>query len=232
MKQRGSRHRNVSDPEYRSDLIEAIKAGEKGRVTEMLGLTGRLSNGSDGNQVFALHIAAHHGKSEIVALLIENGIDINAKAERNWNALHIAADCGQADVARLLLASGADINAKESGTGATPLMDAAYRGRDDIVRILLDAGADVNAKRFDGGTALTLAALNDKTEIVRMLLDAGADRSARDNLGWTALDLAAQIHDNSDPSYQCPPRNPETAELLRSYFPSRQKKTGVMPPRP
>jgi ankyrin repeat protein/tRNA A-37 threonylcarbamoyl transferase component Bud32 len=60
----------------------------------------------------------------------------------------------------------------------------------DVVKLLLDKGADVNAKDREGRTALMWAASSGNVDIVKILLDAGADISAKNEDGETALMLA------------------------------------------
>ena len=55
-----------------------------------------------------LSIAALMGHTEIVALLLEHGADVNAKSRDGGTALHAAAFLGRAEATKLLLEKGAD----------------------------------------------------------------------------------------------------------------------------
>jgi ankyrin repeat protein len=56
----------------------------------------------------------------VARLLLERGVDIEAKGRVGWTALHRAATDGREAVVRLLLEKGANIEAKENN-GETAL---------------------------------------------------------------------------------------------------------------
>ncbi len=96
---------------------------------------------------------AGSGNIDGVRALLDQGVDVNAKASTGFTALVAASWFGQTDVVRFLLERGADIN-KVGGLGHTPLTMAAISGYPDIVRVLIGKGADVNAKGDFNNTAL------------------------------------------------------------------------------
>ena len=61
-----------------------------------------------------LSIAALMGHTEIVALLLEHGVDVNAKSRDGGTALHSAAFLGRAETVKLLVKKGADISLRNS----------------------------------------------------------------------------------------------------------------------
>ncbi len=67
----------------------------------------------------ALHEASQDADVTIVKLLLDAGLDPNARDERGWTPLHVAMDWGKNDTANLLLSRGADPNAKNKD-GKTP----------------------------------------------------------------------------------------------------------------
>ena len=68
-----------------------------------------------------LHWAADRGHNEVVQLLIENGININSRAEfRDMTSLHFSAHEGRINVTELLIQLDANINAQDID-GFTPL---------------------------------------------------------------------------------------------------------------
>ena len=63
-----------------------------------------------------LMLAAHAGRTEMVALLIDAGADLNVTAKYRLSALMLAVVAGHQEVARLLARAGADLTLQ--GTGA------------------------------------------------------------------------------------------------------------------
>jgi len=148
-----------------------------------------------------LHYATGGGHFEIVKLLIEHGVDINARAEDHGHnphhhelpktALHFAARSGHIEIVKLLLEHGADINAKVSPGLKTALHFAAENGHIESVKLLLEHGADINAKEgLRDKTALHFAARSGHIEIVKLLLEHGADINAKAMGRMTALEVA------------------------------------------
>ena len=67
--------------------------------------------------------AAVMGHTKVVALLLENGADVNAKSRDGSTALHTAAFFGRADTAKFLLDKGADATLRNN-MGGTPIEGA------------------------------------------------------------------------------------------------------------
>ncbi len=141
---------------------------------------------TDSRQLFN---AATTNDVETVKVLLNKGVNINAKDTHGATALIKAASRGYADMTRLLLDKGAEINVK-ANDGWTALMGAAGGGETNTVKLLLDKGVDINAKDTNGMTALLFAAAKGQIDTVRLLLDKGADINVQDDLGWTALMFA------------------------------------------
>ena len=64
-----------------------------------------------------LSIAALMGHTEVVALLLENGADVNAKSRDGGTALHAAAFLGRVETVKLLLDKGADTTLRNNMGG-------------------------------------------------------------------------------------------------------------------
>jgi ankyrin repeat protein len=143
----------------------------------------------------------------IATLLLERGLDVNAR-NRHWQtALHVAVANQQgrriATMVHLLLAKGADIHATDS-KGRTPLHVASMGSDQSIVHLLLSKGANVHTLDGKGRTALHLAAgwndnANKIVAVLRVLLRSGADIRAKDYDGWTALHWATRGNSLSIP---------------------------------
>lgn len=119
--------------------------------------------------------AAMNGNMEIIALLLERGVDIHARAAGNRTVLMMAAMMGQLQAVRLLLEKGAELNVKDDW-GYTPLLYAASSWCNDpaLVKALLAHGADLHVTSQDGETALKLARRKGRNEVFRILEKAGA----------------------------------------------------------
>ncbi|KAJ7453168.1 hypothetical protein FB451DRAFT_1565720 [Mycena latifolia] len=124
-----------------------------------------------------LQNAAFNGLTDIVQILLENGVNPDAARPRQKeecaSALQTAAARGHAEIIRLLLDHGAAIDlACESGTA---LQLAAFFGHKEAVGLLISRGANVNMRGGWYGTALVAASFKNHIEIVQNLLDHGAD---------------------------------------------------------
>lgn len=101
-----------------------------------------------------LELAAKHGHTEVVEVLLDHGADANDADTLGWTALHFAAEDNQAKTADvLIMIAGADINAIEH-MGRTPIHDAAAWSSNDVLRGRLRRGAKTNEADLDGRTAL------------------------------------------------------------------------------
>ena len=123
--------------------------------------------------VKALNTAAIHGSSDIVALLLSTGVDVNAYDGED-TALWSAAANGQIRIVELLLEHEADVNARV-GRSSTPLRAAIRTGNEKVVELLLEKDANPNPPYKEGPSPLLDAACRRLLSIVRMLLAKGAN---------------------------------------------------------
>lgn len=130
-------------------------------------------------------------RSEVVKILLNNGIDINVKAKGGFTPLHTAAKYNDDGFSKILLNYGADVDA-ESADGSTPLHYAALNDNPRTLELLLDRGAKVNAKNKIGCTPLHIAAQRGNAKIVKILLSKGAEVNAQNNKQITSLHRAAR----------------------------------------
>lgn len=91
-------------------------------------------------RVRPLHSAIANRRTEIVALLLDHGADVNSTQADDFTPLHEAAQNGLPDVTQWLLDRGAAVNARLSN-GQTPLTLALAAGHDDVAEQLRRAGA-------------------------------------------------------------------------------------------
>ena len=128
-----------------------------------------LDRGIDPNSGFLLHDAALKGLSTIAEMLIAHGAKVNAVNAAGATPLHDAALAGNDTTIEMLLDKGADINARDIDTDAMPLHNAASWGRAGAVRLLLKRGADAGIANKSGSTPLQAAVENGNQEIARIL---------------------------------------------------------------
>ena len=98
--------------------------------------------------VTPLHSAAYHGDLETVQVLLECGVDVNAKNTLGYTPLDFALSGGhnnEVRVALLSIAQGADPNTRNV-KGCMSLRRASESGRMKIVCLLIEHGANVDVK--------------------------------------------------------------------------------------
>lgn len=83
----------------------------------------------------ALFLALQQGHIAILQLLLECGVDIEAKNKYGQTPLSWAAENGHEAVVRVLLGQGGNIEATD-GYGRTPLSRAAGNGYETVVQLL------------------------------------------------------------------------------------------------
>lgn len=103
-----------------------------------------------------LHYAASQGKIEEVEMLLNDGLNINAKTHDGSTALHLAAQQEHETVCKLLIEKGADVNVKDDA-GRTPLHIVCYTCfSNQVLKLLIEYGADANANMLNKRNGLHL----------------------------------------------------------------------------
>lgn len=141
-------------------------------------------------------VAAVRGDITVLGMLIQAGVDVNARDRNGWSALRWVRHLGErsrgfepAPMLALLEGAGAR---DEAGERADALLDAVH-GRDTArVREALDTGADPNSRDERGVPPLIYAGNRGESEIVRALVDAGADVNADPEHDTTPLIAAIE----------------------------------------
>ncbi len=129
--------------------------------------------------------------TEFAKLLIEKGVDVNAKYKSGGTALMIAAGNGQTETVRLLIEKGADVKVTDengntalmySVTGFVSLAKRLSKKEElkdfvsipiEIIKLLINAGA-VDVINEDGLTAYSFALTNGLFNIAQSLQPAGS----------------------------------------------------------
>jgi ankyrin repeat protein len=134
---------------------------------------------------------AEANRIDVILVMLNKGVDANARAKGGYTALIAAAGNGSMDALDLLLARGARVN-MPTDEGWTALMEAVAREQEEAARRLLRAGADVAMReKRHGSTVLMVAARTDTPALVSELLANGADPNVSETAkGLTPLHLA------------------------------------------
>jgi ankyrin repeat protein len=96
---------------------------------------------------------------DVLKLMLDQGLDINAADEEGNTPLHEAVhgDWESVVCTRVLIERGADVNIKNRH-GETPLMDAIFSGCVECVSLLLESGASTEGRDRWGRSAIEQAA--------------------------------------------------------------------------
>ena len=117
-----------------------------------------------------LHLAAYHGRAELVELFLHQGMDVNHLNGKKDTALLWAARWGHNSIVNTLIGLGADLE-KKYDKGSTALHWAVRYEHSTTVELLLKKGANPNTKRMVGLVApLVVASAYGNNEIVKLLL--------------------------------------------------------------
>jgi len=154
-----------------------------------VGCTGHVNLANE-DGFTALQWAAKNGSRDIVACLLENNADINARNKFHQSPIMLAGRYGHCDVVEVLLKYGCELDRRDRN-GRNVLMMAARNGHVSVLQALLGENVSVNLIDFRGKTALILMAENANLKTIRglkLLLQHGADARIDDDDGFCALD--------------------------------------------
>lgn len=138
------------EPSPEGPVYAAARDGDVDALMKALELGGSIRE-QTGSRSTPLHIAASRGHAAVLRVLIDAGIEVDARNENSCTALHWAARrSANVEIVKMLIAAGADVNAQDTMWGDTPLHDAADNGNDEIVGVLLQAGANTRLRNKAG----------------------------------------------------------------------------------
>ncbi len=147
---------------------------------------------ADYNAMSALHNAAAGGNTELIEILLDDGVNIDEECSDGWTALTWTVIRNQIDAARLLLERGANPDPARAD-GKTPLHEVLRGWDPEFAALLLEHEANVDARETPTGrTFLHKVALAGLTDGVELAIEHGADISAVDDAGMTPLHYAGK----------------------------------------
>lgn len=139
-----------------------------------------------------LQLAAQQGNYELVKLLIEHKVNLNAMNRVGQTPLAWAARFGHIAIVDLLLKSGADPNSAGKTYQLTPLIGAAVNGNVTIGSLLIENNASIDTKDVvNNASALHWALWYKHEDFAKLLITQNADYTykALDNT-YSAFDVA------------------------------------------
>lgn len=150
------------------------------------------------NQAFALHIAIDNNNREIVAWLLQKGVDVNLCREGITPAIQCVTN-DQADILRLLIENKTpklDLTKLEEETKNSVLHYGAYNNSVKCMNLLLDSrfGLNPDIKNAQSYTPLIMASYQGFSEIVKLLIHFRVNVMTTDSQGNTALHAAMKMH--------------------------------------
>ena len=98
--------------------------------------------------VTALHLSTRFGHFEVLRLLLDHGVNVNARTDNHWTSMHISAAQGYTEIVNLLLERGADIHAMNA-TGETLYLLSLRTGNREIADLISKNGGRRVEERFE-----------------------------------------------------------------------------------
>ncbi|XP_017066383.1 serine/threonine-protein phosphatase 6 regulatory ankyrin repeat subunit B isoform X2 [Drosophila eugracilis] len=142
------------------------------RDSDVAGVKTALAHGapfaSDWLGMSALHFAAMNNQLEICEILLQGGINMDAKTKVDRTPLHLACYYGHEQVVSLLLALKCSVNSRDM-LRMTPLHWAVEKRHKGIVRLLLKCQADVALVSKFGKTPIALAVYTEQADVLAEL---------------------------------------------------------------
>ncbi|XP_069919657.1 ankyrin repeat domain-containing protein 27 isoform X6 [Oryctolagus cuniculus] len=180
---------SAADLEFCHPLCQCPKCAPAQKKLAKVPASGLGVNVTNQDGCSPLHIAALHGRADLVPLLLKHGACVGASTASQAAPLHLACQKGHFQVVKYLLDSHAKPNTKD-GSGNTPLIYASSGGHHDVAALLLQHGAAINACNYKGNTALHEAVMGRHVFVVELLLLHGASVHIMNKRQRTAVDCA------------------------------------------
>ena len=163
---------------------------------------------------------------DIVALLVNAGVDVNYQDSQGESALHVAARFGHTQCARTLLTGSdiqrADTELCEQTYAWTPLFIACVDGNLSTAELLIQAGADLTRMDSSGWTCKEHASLRGHMDIARRLAEVTPPPMSRDPGSSTNASTAPPKSSLADRKFNgntngTLPSNVRTTEPVKSF---------------
>ena len=101
-------------------------------------LAARINEPTEDNSTL-LHKACEEGNTNLVAVLLVSGADVNAADYRQYTPLHVAAERGHLAIVKMLIKKKAELSAETGDTSETAYKLAKESGHTQVARALYRA---------------------------------------------------------------------------------------------
>ncbi|KAG8510051.1 Ankyrin repeat domain-containing protein 27, partial [Galemys pyrenaicus] len=182
---------SAADLEFCHPLCQCPKCAPAQKKLAKIPASGLSVNVTNQEGSSPLHVAALHGRADLIPLLLKHGASAGARNADQAVPLHLACQRGHFQAVKDLLDSNAKPNKKDSG-GNTPLIYACAGGHHEVAALLLQHGAALNVANNKGNTALHEAVTGRHVFVVELLLLHGASTQVLNKRQCTAVDCAEQ----------------------------------------
>lgn len=146
----------------------------------------------------SLHMATENGHSPIVDILLEHGVDLNAKNEENMTALDVSCRKGFFEISKTIINNYSSFN-KNDRLNEFPLHTACYEGAYEVVKLLLQKGSKIDQLNNKNENCLDIAISRGHREVIRVLLeDKNWFKLIRLNNSITTVYEDEEVDDESD----------------------------------
>lgn len=182
---------SVAKIEFCHPLCQCPKCAPAQKKLAKIPASGLSVNVTNQEGSSPLHVAALHGRADLIPLLLKHGASAGARNANQAVPLHLACQRGHFQVVKDLLDSSVKPNKKDI-SGNTPLIYACAGGHHEVAALLLQHGAAINAANNKGNTALHEAVIRKHVFVVELLLFHGASVQVLNKRQCTAVDCADQ----------------------------------------
>jgi tetratricopeptide (TPR) repeat protein len=184
----------MTDKEDLGSILPHVAAtGDVQHVKQLLQWGAQL-NAVDDEGYTALHRALLGKSTEVTAILLENGADVNMPVQGSGPSAKLTpllmAVSLDPRILEAILLLGAKVDQTDKD-GNSPAKLAIAADNADALRLLAIHGANLNWQSESGETYLMMAAQKPHADSVKVLLACGADVNLKNKDGKTAADLAA-----------------------------------------
>ncbi|CAK8695537.1 unnamed protein product [Clavelina lepadiformis] len=152
----------------RGDIHDLVEDGDLVKVTEIIKLRPDLKEQRNEKGWNPIHVAAAHGKLEILQWMSMNGFNLNAETPTGYTALHMAAMHDHVQCVTALHARGVDLDAINIDQ-QTSLHLAAMSGHLETTKWLVANRANIESRDLFQRTALDLARQYHHKEVAKFL---------------------------------------------------------------